>query len=187
MNIPNVLSMARIAAVPLLLWLAWRDLHTPFLITLALTLFTDALDGFLARKLNQVTELGARLDSWGDLSIYTTVPLGCWWLWPELILRELNFVITVAIAFPLPIIAALIKFHTIASYHTWAVKLTAVVMAFGVLLMFTTGAAWLFQLGAILLVIAAVEEIAITLLLDERHNNVRTIWHAIALQKKLRQ
>ncbi len=65
---PNVMSLFRIASAPLLavFWFGfeWR------IIALALgTLsgITDLLDGWIARKFNQTTELGALLDQLGDL------------------------------------------------------------------------------------------------------------------------
>ncbi len=47
-----------------------------FIILLTFNLFTDFLDGYLARKLNQQTAIGARLDSWADAGTYLLAFVG---------------------------------------------------------------------------------------------------------------
>ncbi|MBW2327077.1 MAG: CDP-alcohol phosphatidyltransferase family protein, partial [Deltaproteobacteria bacterium] len=74
-SIPNLLSGFRLFAAPFLLYLAWMGHPNLFLVLLALSLLSDSIDGFVARRLNEVSELGTKLDSWGDLAIYLTVPL----------------------------------------------------------------------------------------------------------------
>ncbi|MDC1144981.1 CDP-alcohol phosphatidyltransferase family protein, partial [Porticoccaceae bacterium] len=64
-SIPNILSFLRLGLVPVLIGLALVQAGQLFLWVLAVSLLSDVLDGFLARKLNQVSELGAKLDSWG--------------------------------------------------------------------------------------------------------------------------
>lgn len=66
-TIPNALSVLRLLGVPLFLWLllgphanAWA------LVVLLLSGFTDWADGVLARRLNQVSALGALLDPLAD-------------------------------------------------------------------------------------------------------------------------
>jgi len=75
-NIPNSISLVRLVATPFIPWL-WFSLDRPDL-TLALGIFvgvTDLFDGILARKLNQMTELGAMLDQLGDLIFESIVLL----------------------------------------------------------------------------------------------------------------
>ncbi|MBQ0799292.1 MAG: CDP-alcohol phosphatidyltransferase family protein, partial [Porticoccaceae bacterium] len=83
-NIPNSLSMARLALVPVLLYCADKGLQTLFLYVLAASLSTDYFDGYLARKLTQTTPWGAILDSWGDFFTSGAMLFGLMWLWPEI-------------------------------------------------------------------------------------------------------
>ena len=76
--LPNLLSGLRLLTAPILLYLAWSGRSRLFLVLLALSLLSDALDGFLARRFNWTSEFGTRLDSWGDCAIYMTVPLCAW-------------------------------------------------------------------------------------------------------------
>jgi cardiolipin synthase len=60
---PNLLSCARLAGVPLFLWLLLGPHADGWALTvLALSGVTDWADGVLARKLNQQSRLGALLD-----------------------------------------------------------------------------------------------------------------------------
>lgn len=183
MNLPNWLSALRILLAPVLLALAWWGQPLAFLLLLGLTWWTDALDGYLARRLNQVTELGARLDSWGDLAMYLTIALGAWWLWPELLRREAPFVITILVSYLLPIVVGFIKFRRLTSYHTLLVKVAAVLLGIGVPVLLLFGVGWPLRLAAPLCVLAALEELAITLLLPGPRSDIRSLAQARRLQR----
>lgn len=73
-TIPNVLSLIRLALVPVFLVLVLLGFDGLALITLVFSSITDYLDGVLARKLNQVTRLGQLLDPAADrLFIFATL------------------------------------------------------------------------------------------------------------------
>ena len=55
---PNLLSGFRIVLVPVLLFLAWNGERKLYLVCLGMSMLSDLVDGFIARRLNQVTELG---------------------------------------------------------------------------------------------------------------------------------
>lgn len=178
MTIPNMISAFRMSLAPVLLLLAWFSLEIFFLAVLILAFITDAIDGPLARHFHQDTAIGSRLDSRADVSIYLAYPVGAWWLWPDVILRELVFVLLVIASIALPTLAGLIKFHRFTSYHTWMVKIAAVSMTVTSLYMFVFGPAWPFRIATVLCIIAGLEEILITLTLKEPRSNVRSLWYA---------
>ncbi len=76
MNIPNTLTLLRIILIPVFVYLLLERRFVEALIVFALGSITDGLDGFLARKFNQITRLGKFLDPMADklflLSSYTT-------------------------------------------------------------------------------------------------------------------
>jgi cardiolipin synthase len=73
-TIPNVLSLIRLALVPVFLVLVLLGLDGLALVTLVVSSVTDYLDGVLARRLNQVTRLGQLLDPAADrLFIFATL------------------------------------------------------------------------------------------------------------------
>lgn len=65
-QIPNIITIVRILLVAPIAWLLWENRHLDaFLLMLAAGL-SDALDGFLARRFNWMTKLGATLDPLAD-------------------------------------------------------------------------------------------------------------------------
>ncbi len=182
-QLPNLLSGLRIALVPFLLWLAWTGYPTGFLITFAFSLSTDLLDGYLARRMRSGSELGAKLDSWGDLATYAVFPLCAWWLFRERVVEQLVFVIAALIAFVAPTSIGLMKFHRITSYHTRLAKLVAIVMGAGLILYLGFGVPALFQGAVLFLLVEAIEEIAITAVLPEWRANVSSLFAALKIAR----
>jgi cardiolipin synthase (CMP-forming) len=100
LTIPNLISIARLAGVPVFLWLvlgvrtATGDWWA--LAVLALAGFSDWLDGKIARALHQQSRLGELLDPAADrlYIVSTVIALGIraiigWWLVAVLAIREL--------------------------------------------------------------------------------------------------
>jgi cardiolipin synthase len=65
-NVPNVLTAARLVLAPVFLWLYLTGDEDGALIAFAVAAATDALDGLAARMLRQQTVLGAYLDAAAD-------------------------------------------------------------------------------------------------------------------------
>jgi CDP-diacylglycerol--glycerol-3-phosphate 3-phosphatidyltransferase len=182
-SIPNILSGLRLLSVPVLAVLAWAGLGTEFIILFICALLSDLVDGYLARRLHQESELGARLDSWGDFGVYMVTPLCAWMLWPELVLRELPYVSAVIASFIVPVAVGFIKYRGLTCYHTWGAKLSAVLMGAGTLLLFSGITPWPFRISTGILVLAQLEEIAISIVLPELRSNVPSVWHAVRLAR----
>ena len=69
MNVPNILSLARIILTPLFIILLFADFKMAkvfALLVFAIAAITDAYDGYLARKYNQITPEGKFLDPLAD-------------------------------------------------------------------------------------------------------------------------
>lgn len=65
-QLPNVLTAARLLAAPYIFYLLWTGRFRPALVWFALAGITDVLDGFLARRCNAGSRLGALLDPVAD-------------------------------------------------------------------------------------------------------------------------
>ncbi|MBE9560220.1 MAG: CDP-alcohol phosphatidyltransferase family protein [Proteobacteria bacterium] len=185
-NLPNLVSFIRILMAPVLFYLAFTQQPNWFIGVLLFAEFTDVLDGFLARTLNQITKMGSHLDSWGDFVIYTTIAICAWILWPDILQREILYFIIIVLCFTLPALIGFIKFHRFTSYHTWSVKLAVAVTIVSYILLFTGLLDWPFRIAAVFCLYAALEEIAITLLIHHEHVDVRTVWQAVRYHRENR-
>ncbi len=79
MTLPNLITIARIAAVPLIVWLIVTGRYTPAFGVFIAAGVSDAVDGFIAKRFAMRSELGAMLDPVADkallVSIYVTLGL----------------------------------------------------------------------------------------------------------------
>lgn len=176
-SIPNILSVLRIVIAPFLLYLAWNGHKYIFIALLIVSLLSDAIDGFIARKFNASTETGAKLDSLGDMATYLTVPFCAWWLWPEILKREAPYFFLAIGAYIIPLAAGILKFRKVPSYHTYGAKISAIIMSIAILFLFIAEFTLFFTLASIFHVIIALEEVLITFQLHELRSNVKSIWH----------
>jgi cardiolipin synthase len=83
--IPNLITLARFAAVPLLVWWLFDHQFNNALLLFFLMGLSDALDGYLARAFNWKTTLGSYLDPAADkvMLISSYVALGAMDLLPH--------------------------------------------------------------------------------------------------------
>ena len=72
MNLPNAITLARLLAVPFIGWLVVQERYGAALVTFAVAAVSDAVDGMLARLLDQRTALGATLDPAADKLLVVT-------------------------------------------------------------------------------------------------------------------
>jgi CDP-diacylglycerol--glycerol-3-phosphate 3-phosphatidyltransferase len=175
-TVANALTAFRLAvAAPLMLVLAFTGQREFFLWVLVASFFTDFIDGTVARLTGNTTRFGAILDSWADVTAYTAIAISVGLLWPELVRREwLPFAVIVS-SFVVPSLVGLAKFGRFTSYHTLLVKVAVAATAAGLLLLLWGGPVWPFWMAAGLALLAATEEIAITLVLEQPQSNVRGI------------
>lgn len=95
LTLPNALSALRLLGVPLFLWLVLTERDVAAITVLAVSGFTDWLDGKIARRWNQMSRVGALLDPAADrlyilatlvgLTVRDVVPL---WLTLALVGRD---------------------------------------------------------------------------------------------------
>jgi len=109
MNLPNLLTLSRIPLMVIVVALLhpWDHVVIPWAWTISLTLFlfgalTDWLDGWLARKLGQISDFGKFMDALVDkiftmgtfVSLLALKVIGLWALFPILLILSREFLIT---------------------------------------------------------------------------------------------
>ncbi|MEN9993249.1 MAG: CDP-diacylglycerol--glycerol-3-phosphate 3-phosphatidyltransferase [Actinomycetota bacterium] len=106
MNLPNLITMARIALAPLFIWVLFiypnPAAHERWIVVFLFVLAsaTDGVDGALARKRNQVTDLGKLLDPIADKVLIGGALLALsalgqidWWVTAVILIREIGITI----------------------------------------------------------------------------------------------
>jgi phosphatidylglycerophosphate synthase len=184
MTLANGLTAFRLLCSPVLLVLAWQGYAIAFLLLLAAAFFSDAVDGLVARLCGQVSEFGAKLDSCADVTLFVTITLGAWWLWPDIIRHEAVYVGVVMACYLLPAMFGYAKFNAVTSYHTWLVKGALAAIGLSLYPLFLDFSVWPFRVATVLCVLAAAEEIAITVVSGELHSNVRSFWNVLRHQAR---
>ena len=184
-NVPNCVTAGRIALVPVMLYFAWSGRTVAFTIVLVIALLGDILDGYLARRLNQRTSLGAQLDSWGDLLISLVYPPAAVWLRPDALFEIAPFVLIAVVAYLAPIAFGFLKFRRLTSYHTRLTTVTAYFVGFAVVCFFAGWSNWPFRAACLLLVLSQVEEVLISVLLPIWTPDVRDYGMALALHREM--
>lgn len=176
-NVPNMLSLYRLASVPfiLLFTLQGREHLTGVLITIGL--ITDMLDGLIARLFHLETKVGALLDSWADMGIFACSiwaiakfkwqVLGPYALWFYL------FILLLVLSY----LAVFIKFGRLIGLHTILFKTTGYLQGIFIILLFTVKFyPWLFFVAMIVGCLACIEEIIIIRILKQPQMNVRGLY-----------
>lgn len=180
--IADLISLLRLLSAVPLLWLAWTGRPTAFLILLLLAVLSDAADGWFARRAAPVGDdeapAGARLDSYADYTMYLVVPVGAWWLWPELIAQEALWVALAVLGYALPGALAIARFGRPAAFHTWAAKAAVAVVAPALMLLFAGGPGWPLRVGAIVALVAGLEQCAMIHMAPGPREQVPSLWHA---------
>jgi len=138
-NLPNLLSIYRLLSVPVLFYIAYLDKEKLFFYIFLLNMFTDVLDGFIARKFNMKTRIGAKLDSLADFFMYLLALYAVLhFKWNEL--EEFKYSFYLIIFYYLLIdIFSLFKFKEIASLHLISSKISGITQGVFFLLLFTVG------------------------------------------------
>lgn len=95
-TVPNVLSFVRLAAMPLVYLDIVGGRYVRALVVLGVLASTDWIDGYVARRFDQVTRIGKLLDPISDRILIVLVVIGIgvagiveWWALAVLLLRDL--------------------------------------------------------------------------------------------------
>ncbi len=142
MNLPNLITLGRILLVPVIVWaIASSQMEIAFAI-FVIAGVSDAVDGFLAKRFNMASELGALLDPLADkallVSIY--VSLGIWgavprWIVILVVSRDIMIVGAVIVSWlfgkPIPMKPLMVsKLNTVAQVAFAALVLAALGFGF---------------------------------------------------------
>lgn len=132
-NIADWFSFYRIFAAPFLLLLVWLDYRLVFSWVLSISYATDAIDGFIARKLNITSPRGSQLDSFGDQITLVVGLIGLYFFENEFIIKNLLLICIAFAPYIMQMVLAYYKYGKATAFHTYLAKLSAIVQSIFIL------------------------------------------------------
>ena len=186
-NVPNALSVYRIAAAPVILYGIFSGHRMLFAWLIIINLATDALDGFIARHWKLETPIGAKLDSMGDLTTDFLALLG-------LVVLEQPFVRSHILAIGLLFgfylgsqVLSLLRFRRLVSLHLYSSKLTNILLAvFFTAYFLVADVPVLFYTMIVVGILDGIEDLVVLCLLKEHRENVRGLYWVLKEMKTTR-
>ncbi len=176
--IVNAITVYRLLASIMLLYFIYTGKTDLFKWFLAVSFFTDLIDGFLARRYKVTSVWGARLDSIADDLTVLMAIIGVLILKPEFIIQQSVWIIILLTLYLLQIAVALLRYGKISSFHTYAAKCAALFQGVFLILLFflSEPPLFLFYIAAILTIIDLIEEIALVLILPKWQADVKGLY-----------
>lgn len=176
-SIPNLISFYRLLVFPLILYFIISGKEALYAIFVVINLISDAADGYIARKFNMETEIGAKLDSFADNLTYILVFIGI------IVFKREEFApytISLFIFFGsllLTVIFSLIKFRKFPSLHLYTTKIGGYVQGAFFVCLFTLGFIKPFYYLIVCWgIIGAIESISIQLIMPQMRSNVKGLY-----------
>ncbi len=176
-NFPNILSGYRLLSFPWVLYLALSHQEKLFAGFLIFNLFTDILDGFIARRFNLQTEFGARLDSLADDGTYILAILGIFLFKSDDFAPHLLSFYTFIGVFVASVVISLMKFGKMPSLHLYSSKIGGYLQGFFFFILFAFGFHTIFYYVMITWgILSFIEHITVQLLLPEMRSNAKGLY-----------
>lgn len=175
-QVPNIISAARIVFA-LLLFLA-QPFSLAFMAIYLVCGLSDIVDGYLARKYDCMSRLGARIDSVGDLVMVISASV---MLFPAIrpSLPVVTWVLAIAVVRVAALIASYIRNRSVLSIHTYANKATGILIFVYPFLFCLNRSEMLQYLICLVASISALEELLIHLLGRAASEDTRSIFDTI--------
>lgn len=178
-NIADWFSFYRIFAAPLLLVLIFLDERLVFTWMLLISYSTDAIDGYLARKLKITSPRGSQLDSIGDQITLTIGLIGLSYFELAFIKANLIVIIIAFIPYIIQMIIAYLKYGKATAFHTYLAKLSAILQSIFILWsLFYNPEMVLFYVMIVIGILETIEEITLIFMYDNWASDVKSIYHA---------
>ncbi|MGB5191243.1 CDP-alcohol phosphatidyltransferase family protein [Robiginitalea sp.] len=176
-NIADWFSFYRILALPFLVILLALGIRQWFALFLLISYSTDAIDGFLARKLKITSARGSQLDSIGDQLTLLAGLAGLLVFETEFIRANLLIIILAFIPYLVQLAMAFKKYGKATAFHTYLAKLSAILQATFILwALFFGPVYWLFYAMIVVGVLETLEEISLIVIHDKWVSDVKSIF-----------
>ena len=184
----NGITLYRLLATPVLFYLVVSDQLNLFKWLIAISFFTDAVDGYLARKYHVVSKLGAKLDSIADDFTILAALFGLYVFKTDFVKEYFPLFLFVIGIFLIQTCAALYRYGKISSFHTYLAKIAAVFQAVFLILAFFLQEPYLplFYCTIITTAIELAEEVMLVFILPKWQVNVKGLYWVIKSKRNIK-
>ena len=187
-NIADWFSFYRVIAAPFLVLLLWLDERQLFAWFLLISYSTDAIDGYLARKLKITSPRGSQLDSFGDQITLVVGLIGLLVFENEFIKKNILLISIAFVPYIIQMIIAYYKYGKATAFHTYFAKLSAIIQsAFILYSLFFAPNYTLFYVMIVFGLIETFEEIALIFMYDNWASDVKGIYWAYRDKRRLKK
>ena len=177
LTIPNILSLYRLFMFPVIVLMILLKLELAYAILVVISLNTDVWDGFIARRFNQQTAIGARIDSLADIGMYITALAGIIVFKIHEIGPDAWLYYVFIACYVLVTLSPLIKFGKIQSFHLYSIKAGGYLQGiFFILLFFVDYFPIYFYIMVNVSLLSFVESLCIQLIIPEMRSDVKGLW-----------
>ena len=177
----NGITIYRILAAPVLIWLIYSGNLNLFKWFLGMSFFTDLIDGFLARRFHVESVIGTRLDSIGDDLTILAGFIGMYFFKHDFFMGQLHWFYLLGGLFVIQTVMAFFRYGKTTSFHTVLAKTSAILQgSFMLLLFFLPHPIYiLFYVTVACTGLELMEEILLTYFLKEWKANVKGLYWVI--------
>jgi len=187
-NIADWFSFYRVVAAPFLLTLIWFDYRLLFASFLLISYATDAIDGYLARKLKITSARGSQLDSFGDQITLVIGLIGLFVFENEFVKQNLVLISIAFIPYIIQMLIAYYKYGKATAFHTYLAKLSAVIQSVFILLsLFFSPEYALFYSMIVIGLLETIEEITLIFMYSKWASDVKGIYWALRDKRRLKK
>lgn len=180
-NTPNAISIARLCATAFLLTAVLKHHISIFKWLLLACLLSDIVDGLIARTFHLTSKTGAALDSAADMFTMLIGFFGVYVFQRVFVDQHLSSLLLILCFYLAEIIAALIRYGRLSSFHTLLDRIAAYSGGIFVMSLFLFGYhGWLFYLTVAIYIVSLVEEMILICLLPEWRTDVGNIFRVLA-------
>lgn len=173
----DVLTLTRLAMLPLLWALAYLELPVYLGVGVALAGVTDVLDGPVARMTGRSSRYGSQLDSLADILLMGSILLWMAWLHPEFFVDNALPLLVWAGIGVASLLATLVRFGLLGNLHLYTAKTAGVVCYVFAVSLFVLGdySPAFFRLAVGLAILGATETLLVALTRDRADEKVVSV------------
>ena len=187
-NIADWFSFYRVVAAPFLVLLLWLDERQIFVWFLLISYSTDAIDGYLARKLRITSPRGSQLDSFGDQITLVIGLIGLLVFENEFIKQNIVLICIAFVPYLIQMIIAYFKYGKATAFHTYFAKLSAIIQSMFILYsLFFAPNYTLFYIMIVFGLLETFEEIALIYMYDNWASDVKGIYWALKDKRRFKK